>query len=313
MSIVIQAPESIHALHSIISDHSVHLLVTGFTGAQWFLPLEIDGNSLRGTLGQVIPSELQKVDDHHALNVLHNQQISSLNFEKNEISIYEDIHLKHLVHTFPVPENTWLVHIAENAIFAISNQTSVFFAVHLGLVPPFYPFTFEELKPCFPNEKILGTIPVISSDPVPSWIAVTDKQLLSVLPKTCLEQMIADIAERNNYSLEICDNIAKRFHYDRNTYYMEIIGLTLKKMDLSNDNSLKLSMLMKLALDVPLDVDVVLDVFEEFGVSYLFLPYVLNQCEADANNEHRHKVVNLYLSRLKKFPAEKEFIEQQLR
>ncbi|VDP13690.1 unnamed protein product [Soboliphyme baturini] len=62
LTVSLQAPQSIHNIELFTSDCiDVYLLVTGFAGSQWLIPLEKDGSTLRETLGSVIPSMLKEL------------------------------------------------------------------------------------------------------------------------------------------------------------------------------------------------------------------------------------------------------------
>lgn len=65
------------------------LKVTGFTGAQWILPLEEDGLSLRETFSRIVPSELKQISKASVnLSVTADNKLCVLKTEKCRMQVF---------------------------------------------------------------------------------------------------------------------------------------------------------------------------------------------------------------------------------
>ncbi|KHN74126.1 X-linked retinitis pigmentosa GTPase regulator -like protein [Toxocara canis] len=315
LSVGLGAPQSVHAIETFSAPNSVHLLVTGFTGAQWIVPLESEGRSLRETLADVIPSELEQLHKTAArLSTTQNGKLCLLDIDNRKVQLFDDIAMKQPCCEANVPENTWLVHLTENTVFAISQQTTMRTAVHFGMVSLFADVTYDELEAPLPEERILAIIPVASSQPMPFCVVICEKGLLRIQPARSLDEIMVEFVSRRNFAVDICDYLATRFNQDRSKLCTKIIRHSLEKMrDNRTEETSEIEALTKLALDAQLDMGAAIRVFAEFEAGDALLPVVLARCSANKRDESRHSVVELYMSKLKRFPAEKENIERDLR
>uniref|UniRef100_A0A915ATI5 RCC1-like domain-containing protein n=2 Tax=Parascaris univalens TaxID=6257 RepID=A0A915ATI5_PARUN len=313
LSVGLGAPQSVHVIETFITSNSVHLLVTGFTGAQWIVPLESEGRSLRETLGDVIPSELEQLHKTSArLSTTQDGKLCLLCIDQHKVQLFDDISMKQSSSEVNVPENTWLVHMAENTIFAICQQTTVKTAVHFGMISSFAEASFDELETPFPEERILGIIPIASSQFLPSCIVISEKGAVRLLPARTFDEAIVEFVARRHFAIEICDYLATRFNHDRLKLCTKVVQHSLRNIKEQNNDS-EIEAITKLALDAQVEMRAAIRIFAEFDAADALLPAMLSRCSMNACDESRHAVVELYVAKLKRLPSAKESIENDLR
>lgn len=66
----LKAPQSLHQIDILLDENSIELLVTGFTGAQWIIPIERSGKGFREVLTTCVPSDLTVVSFLNRISLL---------------------------------------------------------------------------------------------------------------------------------------------------------------------------------------------------------------------------------------------------
>uniref|UniRef100_A0A0N5AEV3 Kinetochore-associated protein 1 n=1 Tax=Syphacia muris TaxID=451379 RepID=A0A0N5AEV3_9BILA len=248
------------------------LEVTGFTGAQWILPLEEDGLSLRETFSRIVPSELKQISK------------ASVNLSVT----------------------------ADNKLCVLKTEKC-----RMQQISSFVDLIFEKFDEPLLERCILGIIPSSKSGFFPSCIIVTDKGIVFVRPQGSLDDILVRVASLHNYGLDFCSKIAAKLGQPQLDFCSKIIRRSLYTITSSNAESLHsnaLNEITQLAGELPgLEVATAVRMFSEFGVADLLLPLVLGQCDENSSDSCRHFVIKLFISKFKKYPLEKKFIETEIR
>uniref|UniRef100_A0A8R1HNT3 Uncharacterized protein n=3 Tax=Caenorhabditis japonica TaxID=281687 RepID=A0A8R1HNT3_CAEJA len=132
----LKAPQSLHQVEVLLDENSIELLVSGFTGAQWIIPIERGGKGYREVLTTCVPSDL-KVLGPATMQFFPAEScgVIALDTAESVVEVYNTFHS--LAHsskrTFKVPPETWMVHAGENVLFTVSNENEIRSALHFGV------------------------------------------------------------------------------------------------------------------------------------------------------------------------------------
>ncbi|VBB32718.1 unnamed protein product, partial [Acanthocheilonema viteae] len=330
VSVMLRAPESIHNISLYASKGDAHLLVSGFTGEQWILPLETDGRGLRETLGQVIPWDLR--EQYHKtcqISVAFDGNLALLNTEDCIVKFYDDTDMKIAKNSVSVPENTWQVHILPHAIFAVTDQASgTRVSVHFGGLFSAAKIFYEKILD-FSNEKILGFVPILCENILPSCLLVTEHDLIVLSPNNCelavtilqsscendyetfrsLREVLVDYIAKLDYSYNICMLVAETFRMNTTDLVQNVLDDTFSIVQNSMDREIILDKLIHLALDSSIDLITLIQWCIKNNSEHALVEVVRDICAGDPNEESRHHMINLCMARYKAFPQDRDKIE----
>ncbi|VIO87205.1 Uncharacterized protein BM_BM3167 [Brugia malayi] len=310
VSVMLRAPESIHNIALYTSKGDVHLLVSGFTSEQWILPLETDGRSLRETLGQVIPWDLR--EQYHKtsqISVAFNGLLAVLNTEDCVVKFYDDADMKIAKNFVSVPENTWQVHILPHVVFAITDQVSGNgVSVHFGGLFSTAKIFYEKILD-FSSEKILGFIPIICENILPSCLLVTEHDVIVLYPNKSLREVLVDYVAKLDFSYNICMLVAETFEINVADLVQNVLDDTIPIIQNSADKEIILNKLINLALDSSMDLITLIEWCTKSSSEHALVEVVRDICAEDPNEKGRHHMINLCMARYKAFPQDRDKIE----
>ncbi|EJD76075.1 RCC1 and BTB domain-containing protein 2 [Loa loa] len=310
VSVMLRAPESIHNIALYASKGDVHLLVSGFTSEQWILPLETDGRGLRETLGQVIPWDLR--EQYHItsqISVAFDGMLAMLSTEDCVVKFYDDTDMKIAKNSVSVPENTWQVHILPHMIFAVTDQVSgtgvsVYFGGLFNAAKIFYEKILD-----FPNARILGFIPILCENILPSCLLVTEHDVIVLSPNKPLREFLVDYVAKLDYSYSICMLVAETFRINTADLVQNILDDTFSTVQNSVDREIILNKLIRLALDSSMDLITLIQWCTKNRFEHILVEVVRDMCAENPNEEGRHHMINLCMARYKAHSQDKDKIE----
>ncbi|CAO4380428.1 unnamed protein product [Caenorhabditis nigoni] len=133
----LKAPESLHQIDILLDENSIELLVTGFTGAQWLIPIERGGKGFREVLTTCVPSDLSVLEPATMQFFASDTcGVIALDTADSIVEVYNTFHS--LAHsskrTYKVPPETWMVHAGDNVLFTVSNENEIRSALHFGFM-----------------------------------------------------------------------------------------------------------------------------------------------------------------------------------
>ncbi|EGT37629.1 CBN-GLO-4 protein [Caenorhabditis brenneri] len=133
----LKAPQSLHQIDILLDENSIELLVTGFTGAQWIIPIERNGKGFREVLTTCVPSDLTVLEPATMqFFAAETCGVIALDTADSIVEVYNTFHS--LAHsskrTFKVPPETWMVHAGDNVLFTVSNENEIRSALHFGFM-----------------------------------------------------------------------------------------------------------------------------------------------------------------------------------
>uniref|UniRef100_A0A0R3RYV6 Kinetochore-associated protein 1 n=1 Tax=Elaeophora elaphi TaxID=1147741 RepID=A0A0R3RYV6_9BILA len=310
VSVMLRAPESIHNIALYASKGDVHLLVSGFTNEQWILPLETDGRGLRETLGQVIPWDLR--EQYHKtsqISVAFDGNLAVLSTEDCVVKFYDDADMKIAKNSVSVPENTWQMHILPHAIFAVTDQASgtgvsVYFGGLFSAAKVFY----EEILD-FSNEKVLGFVPILCENILPSCLLVTEHDVIVLSPNKSLREVLVDYVAKLDYNYNICTLVAETFKINAADLVQNVLDDTFSIIQNSMDREVILDKLIHLALDSSMDLITLIQWCTKNSSEHALVEVVRDICAEDPNEQGRHHMINLCMARYKACPQDRDKIE----
>ncbi|KAM3725707.1 X-linked retinitis pigmentosa GTPase regulator [Dirofilaria immitis] len=310
VSVMLRAPESIHNIALYSNKGDVYLLVSGFTSEQWILPLETDGRGLRETLGQVIPWDLR--EQYHKtsqISVAFDGMLAALNTEDCIVKFYDDTDMKIVKNSISVPENTWQVHILPHTIFAVTDQVSgIGASVHFGGLFSAANVFYEKILD-FLNGKVLGFIPVLCENILPSCLLVTEYDVIILSPNKSLREILVDYVAKFDYSYNICMLVAQTFRISTADLVQNVLDDTFSTVQNFVDQEIILNKLIHLALDSSMDLITLIQWCTKNGSEHALVEVVKDICTENPNEEGRHHMINLCMARYKVCPQDKYKIE----
>lgn len=98
--------------------------VTGFTGAQWLIPLGIGDQTLRETLHNLYPAHFRQIEPVGAtvLNLDDDDKFALLIPEEGTIQIFDSLALQKPIDQMKIPENTRLVQMTRLALAMVDQS-----------------------------------------------------------------------------------------------------------------------------------------------------------------------------------------------
>uniref|UniRef100_A0A8R1TTY3 RCC1-like domain-containing protein n=1 Tax=Onchocerca volvulus TaxID=6282 RepID=A0A8R1TTY3_ONCVO len=310
VSVMLRAPESIHSIALYSNKGDVHLLVSGFTSEQWILPLETDGRGLRETLGQVIPWDLR--EQYHKtsqISVTFDEMLAVLSTEDCTVKLFDDTDMKIAKSSISVPENTWQVHILPHMIFAVTDQISdTEVSVYSGGLFSVGNVFYEKILD-FSNEKILGFVPILCENILPSCLLVTEHDVFVLSPNRSLREILVNFVAKLDYSYNICMSVAQTFRINTADLVQNVLDDTFSTIQNFMDQEIILNKLIHLALDSSMDLITLIQWCTKNNSEHALVDVVKDMCAENPNEEGRHHMINLCMAYYKAYPQEKVKIE----
>ncbi|CAI5450413.1 unnamed protein product [Caenorhabditis angaria] len=132
----LKAPQSLHEIEILLDENSIELLVTGFTGAQWIIPIERNGRGFREVLTTCVPADLQVLEPA-TMQFFASEAcgVVALDTQESCVGIYSTFNAlaNSSKRIYKVPPETWMVHSSDNVLFTVSANNEIRSAVHFGL------------------------------------------------------------------------------------------------------------------------------------------------------------------------------------
>ncbi|CAB3398453.1 unnamed protein product [Caenorhabditis bovis] len=301
----LKAPQSIHNMEVLLDENSIELLITGFTGAQWIVPIERNGKGFREVLTACIPADLKALEPPN-MQFFASESCGIVALETVEayVEIYSTIHsISHISkQTYWVPPETWLVHAADNAIFTVSNGNELRSALHFGLSAVRLEYSLVKMStewrplgfaamPTRPN-RLCGVF------------VINERGLVRVEQSSHLT--LANIAAEFIFRLPSLSlnptsigQIANAIRIDRAELQNSIIPGILSKRKHRTLSHKEISQILQVAKIINLSMVDLLKAFEKESMSEQLLSEVMNviQSNPSKNANLMQKVVEMFVKR----------------
>ncbi|VDN03308.1 unnamed protein product [Thelazia callipaeda] len=314
VSVIVRAPESIHDLALFSSRNTVHLLISGFTGKQWILPLETGDRGLRETLSRVIPWDLKEQSQRRLqISVTPEGMLAVLNSEDCVVKFYDDIEIRTEKNCISVPQNTWQVYKFSHTVFAFTDQTpdfgtSIYFSNLFKTERLFYEKILD-----FTEGKVFGMIPIFWSSVLPICLLVTEHGVISLSPAKSISEFFVEYVAKHDYDFRACKSVAITFvEEDSTSFIPDVFDITLSNLEDCKNQQLILTRLIHFALDLSVPLTTVIQWCTKHRCEYALMEIVKNRCAENPNELSKHHMIEICVARYEIFPQERDKIETTL-
>ncbi|CAI2354499.1 unnamed protein product [Caenorhabditis sp. 36 PRJEB53466] len=301
----LKAPQSLHQVDVLLDENSIELLVTGFTGAQWIIPIERCGKGFREVLTTCVPSDLTVLEPATMqFFAADSCGVVALDTAESIVEVYNTFHS--LTHsskrTFKVPPETWMVHAGDNILFTVSDGNELRSALHFGFVSARLEYTLLRTST---EWRPLG---IVAMPPRPHKLAgifvVNERGLVRVEQSSALS--LTKIASEFFFRLSPLQLNTKSVAQIANACRIDTAELqsalipnllsTRKNRLLTNK---ELAQIYSIAKAINLSMADLLRTFENESIGEQLLPEVLNTIQANpAKHDHlMQRVVEMFVKR----------------
>lgn len=301
----LKAPQSLHQIDILLDENSIELLVTGFTGAQWIIPIERSGKGFREVLTTCVPSDLTVLEPATMqFFAADSCGVVALDTTESIVEVYNTFHS--LAHsskrTFKVPPETWMVHAGDNMLFTVSNDNEIRSALHFGFMSSRLEYTLVRTST---NWRPLGIVAMPSRPHKLAGIfVVNERGLVRVEQSTALN--LTKIASEFFFRLSPLQlnsksvaQVANACRIDTAEFQSALIPnllSTRKNRQLTNK---ELSQIYSIAKAINLSMSDLLKAFENESIGEQLLPEVLNTIQTNPakHDNLMQRVVEMFVKR----------------
>ncbi|KAF1750474.1 hypothetical protein GCK72_017024 [Caenorhabditis remanei] len=301
----LKAPQSLHQIDILIDENSIELLVTGFTGAQWIIPIERGGKGFREVLTTCVPSDLTVLEPATMqFFATDSCGVIALDTQESIVEVYNTFHS--LAHsskrTFKVPPETWMVHAGENVLFTVSNENEIRSALHFGFMSTRLEYTLVRTST---NWRPLGIVAMPSRQHKLAGIfVVNERGLIRVeqSPALNLQKIASEFFFRLSPLQLTTKSVAQVAHacrVDTAEFQSALIPNLLSTRKSRQLTNKELAQIYAIAKAINLSMSDLLKTFENESIGEQLLPEVLNTIQTNPakHDNLMQRVVEMFVKR----------------
>uniref|UniRef100_A0A1I7T561 Rod_C domain-containing protein n=1 Tax=Caenorhabditis tropicalis TaxID=1561998 RepID=A0A1I7T561_9PELO len=301
----LKAPQSLHQIDILLDENSIELLVTGFTGAQWIIPIERGGKGFREVLTTCIPSDLTVLEPATMqFFAAETCGVIALDTASSVVEVYNTFHS--LAHsskrTFKVPPETWMVHAGDNVLFTVSNENEIRSALHFGFMSTRLEYTIVRTST---NWRPLGIVAMPSRQHKLAGIFVVNERGLIRVEQSSALTLIKIASEfffrlsPLQISSKSVVQVANACRIDTAEFQSALIPNLLSTRKNRQLTHKELVQIYAIAKVINLSMSDLLKTFENESIGEQLLPEVLNTIQTNPakHDNLMQRVVEMFVKR----------------
>ncbi|CAD6199728.1 unnamed protein product [Caenorhabditis auriculariae] len=299
----LRAPQSVHRMEMFTDENSIELLVTGFTGAQWIIPLERNGRGMSEILTTCVPADLQQLEPVTCQLFSFDKNVLALDSDSWTVEIYSTINS--VAHStkkrYKVPDNTWMVHFTDNVIFAIGNDGQLRSSVHMGVANARLEYSLVKNSA---EWRPLGMVTMPRrSGRLPGVFLVNERGLVRIQHNSIssLKSVAAEFLFRlAPFSSKYIVEVADACRIDAADLQRSLISTILDSRRRRRLSRQDISRLVTISKAINTSMTQLVEIFEQNGLEEQLLPEVLSTIEKEGRAKSAKmlpKVVDLFVKK----------------
>ncbi|KAK0399128.1 hypothetical protein QR680_002910 [Steinernema hermaphroditum] len=302
VSACIHGPDNVSRLDICQKGENTNLVVFCESGEQWSIPIETEGRTIRDTLAHVIPSELRPISPAAIFNdgkcqIFHDQK-------KNELYLRElaSISFASLpIRKFTPKCQPRLVYYNQDLLTVVNENDDIFVSPHFTSNVPvddvYYPVMVEQ------HQRVLGFLPSVHSNASQLYepVVVTEFGIGTMKALKSLEQFAVECTISSGFNATVCRNIASRLSRDAVSLCHDVVRTALCNAPTPSE----LTLIISMALDLQMDTNHLIAIFNEFDRSDALLPVLLRTCNKNPEDVmYSNALLEAFCCRFQKLPKE---------
>uniref|UniRef100_A0A1I7YE09 Rod_C domain-containing protein n=1 Tax=Steinernema glaseri TaxID=37863 RepID=A0A1I7YE09_9BILA len=298
----IHGPDNVRKLEINQKDEETFLVLLCDDGEQWSIPIESEGRTIRNTLAHVIPSQLQPVSPAAIFN--DGKRQIYYDSKKNELYLRQISPLAFAslpVRKFNPKCLPRLVNYNQDLLTVVDESDDVFVTPHFTSNVPvddvYYPVLVDQ------PQRVLGFLPSVHSSTSQLYepVVVTEFGIANMKALKSLEQFAVECTINSGFNSTVCRNIATRLSRDAVSLCHDVVRTALCNAPTPTE----LTLIISMALDLQMDTNHLIAIFNEFDRSDALLPVLLRTCNKHPDDTiYSNALLEAYCCRFQKMPKE---------